>query len=454
MNMAVSQLFRLTIAKKLVLGFLSYGVLTLLIAALALSSLQRLNEINNRIIERDVPLAGIADKLIETLLAQELYGRRSLILRSGETEALFWKRGGEFKKLLIQMGDLPDTSGLPLDRLTTLHEEYNRLFKTGLEKREDLSSRAFQGRDRQVRQKQEELIQLLNRILDDAKEDQNEESLRTLRVGRSAFWVTAGLSIGGLFLGMTIALIITRNISRSINQLKLSTREISQGKFDHLPEVQTQDELGDLSQAFQKMAQRLKHLEEMSLDASPLTRIPGNIAIQNVLNQKLQEKTLLAFCQLDLSHFKAFNDRYGYARGNEVIQATAKIVTKVVKAQGKEGDFVGHIGGDDLVVITSAERYETICLAIIDSFDKTIRDFYDLEDRQRGYIEGETRQGEKVSFPIMTLGIAVVTNERRQLQNHVEVGELAAELKKYAKSFPRSIFVVDRRKEKVWRRTG
>jgi GGDEF domain-containing protein len=126
---------------------------------------------------------------------------------------------------------------------------------------------------------------------------------------------------------MTIALIITRNISRSISQLKLSTREISQGKFDHLPEVQTQDELGDLSQAFHKMAQRLKSLEEMSLDANPLTRLPGNIAIQNVLNQRLQEEALLAFCQLDLGNFKAFNDRYGYARGNEVIQATAKIVT-------------------------------------------------------------------------------------------------------------------------------
>lgn len=454
MKIVGSPLFRLTIAKKLVLGFLSYGILTLLIAALALLSLQRLNEINHRIIERDVPLVGIADKLIETLLAQELYGRRSLILRSPEPESLFWKRSEEFRNLLIQMGNLPDASSLGLDRLTPLHEEYNRLFKTGLEKREDLSSRIFQGRDRQIRQKQGELIQLVKRISQDAKEDQNEKSMRTLSVGRSAFWVTAGLSIGGLFLGMMIAMIITRDISHSINQLKLSTRQLSQGKFDHLPEVRSRDELGDLSQAFQKMAQRLKHLEEMSLDANPLTRLPGNIAIQNVLNQKLQEGTLLAFCQLDLSHFKAFNDRYGYARGNEVIQATAKIAMEGVQTQGKEGDFVGHIGGDDFVIITSTDRYEPICLAIIDSFNKNIPDLYDPEDRQRGYIEGETRQGEKVSFPIMTLGIAVVTNERRPLQNHIEVGEIAAELKKYAKSFSRSIFVVDRRKEKVWRREG
>ena len=446
MKRAVAQFFRLTITKKLLLGFLSIGILTILIALIALSSLQRLNEINNRIIERDVPLVEITDKMLEALLAQELYGRRSIILKSSEMEALFWKRSEEFKKLVQKMGHLPDVSSLPLDRLTTLHEEYNHLFKTGLEEREGASSRTFDDHDRQIRQKQEELLQLVKEISRDARADQNEKNLNTLSLGHSAFWMTAGLSIGGLLLGIIIALTITHNISRSINQLKLSTLEISGGKFDHLPEVRTRDELGDLSQAFQMMAQRLKLLEEMSLDASPLTHLPGGVAIENVVNKRLKEETPLAFCQLDLSHFKAFNDRYGYARGNEVIQATAKIVTEVVKAQGDEEAFVGHIGGDDFAVITSPERYEKICLAIIDSFDKMVLDFYDLEDRQRGYIQDETRQGQKVSFPIMTLAIAVVTNQNRQLENHIQVGEIAAELKKYAKSFSRSIFVVDRRR--------
>jgi len=447
MRRIVPQFLRLTIAEKLLLGFLSYGILTILIALISLSSLQRLNEINNRIINRDVPLVEIADKMIEALLAQELYGRRSVILKSSEMEALFWKRSEEFKKLLEQIGRLPDASGLPFDRLTALHEEYNDLFKSRLEKREDFSSQPIQDHNREVRQKLEDLIQGVKEISHDAKADQNVESRKTLRIGHSALWITAGLSIGGLLVGIVIALIITRNISRSINQLKLSTREISGGKFDHLPEVHNQDELGDLSQAIQKMAQRLKHLEEMSLDANPLTRLPGSIAIENVLNQKLKEETSLAFCQLDLSHFKAFNDRYGYARGNEVIQATAKIVTEVVKGQGNAESFVGHIGGDDFVVITSAEKYEKICLAIIDSFDRMALDFYDLEDRQQGCIQGETRQGQKVSFPIMTLAIAVVTNRYYRLKNHVQVGEIAAELKNYAKSFSHSMLVVNRRKD-------
>ena len=449
MKRAMTQPFRLTIAKKLILGFLSYGILTLLIAFIALSSLQRLNKINNRIIGRDVPLVEITDKMIEALLAQELYGRRFFILRSPEMEALFWKRSEEFKKLLQQMGDLSEVSDLPLNRLSTLHDEYNHFFKTGLEKKKDFSSRAFQDHDQQIKQRREELIQLVKKISYDARKDQNEKSLKTLSIGHSAFWITAGLSIGGLLLGIIIALTLTRHISHSIHQLKLSTREISGGKFDRLPEVRNQDELGDLSQAFQRMAQRLKRLEEINLDANPLTHLPGSIAIEKVLNQKLQEGTPLAFCQLDLSHFKAFNDRYGYARGNEVLQATAKILTEVVKSQENEGAFVGHIGGDDFVVVTSPKRYEKICLAIINSFDKIVPDFYDLEDRQRGYIHGETRQGQKVSFPIMTLAIAVVTSQSQRLQNHVQIGEIAAELKSYAKSFPRSIFVVNRRRDSV-----
>jgi GGDEF domain-containing protein len=447
MKKTVPRFFRLTIARKLLLGFVSYGILTILIALIALSSLQRLNEINNRIINRDIPLVEISDKMIEALLAQELYGRRSVILKSPEMEALFWRRSEEFENFLREMRRLSEASSLPLDRLNGLHEEYNDLFKIGLEKRENSSSQVTQDHDRQVRQKLEEVIQLVKEISRDARADQNKKSLETLSVGHSAFWITAGLSFGGLFLGILIALIITHNISRSINQLKLSTWEISGGKFDHLPEVRSQDELGDLSQAVQKMAQRLKRLEEMSLDANPLTHLPGSIAIENVLNQRLREETPLAFCQLDLSHFKAFNDRYGYARGNEVIQATAKIVTEVVQGQGKEASLVGHIGGDDFVVITSAERYEKICLAIIDAFDRMVLDFYDLEDRQRGYIQGETRQGQKVSFPIMTLAIAVVTNQYYRLKSHIQIGEIAAELKNYAKSFSHSMLVVNRRKD-------
>ncbi len=262
MTRTLAQLLRLTIARKLLLGFLSCAILTILIAFIALSNLQRLNEINNRIIKRDIPLAETASEMIDTLLTQELYGRRSLILKSSEMEALFWKRSNEFEMFRRQIAGLPDSANLSLDRLATLHKEYDQLYKTGFEKRDDFFSSAFQDHDRLMRKKQEALFELLKGISRDAGKDQNEKSLETLRLGHSAFWAISGLSIGGVLLGIIIALVITRNISRSIKQLELSTREISEGKFDQLPKVRNQDELGDLSLAFQRMAQRLKQVEE------------------------------------------------------------------------------------------------------------------------------------------------------------------------------------------------
>ena len=262
MKRTIAQLLRLTIARKLLLGFLSCGILTILIALIALSNLQRLNEINNRIIKRDIPLAETANEMIDTLLAQELYGRRSLILKSSEMEALFWKRSNEFEMLQRQIADLPDAANLSTRSTATLHKEYDHLYKTGFEKRKDFSSSAFQDHDRLMRKKQEELFELLKGISRDARKDQNEKSLETLSIGHSAFWTISGLSIGGLLLGIIIAVVITHNISRSIKQLELSTREISEGKFDQLPKVRNQDELGDLSRAFQRMAQRLKQVEE------------------------------------------------------------------------------------------------------------------------------------------------------------------------------------------------
>ncbi len=440
----LSRLFRLNIAKKLFLGYLSFGALSILIAFFALSGLVRLNAINQTIIERDVPLVDLIGKAINTLLDQELYGRRSLILKSGDTAAIFWKRSEEFRQLVRQMKALPDTEELPLPQLVAFHDEYNDLFREEIEK----NSRGIKATspDPRVKSQQEEIINLLKSVADKAHKEQKQRRLETLKIGRNTLWITAGLGISSLLMGVVIAGLITRKISGSIWQLKKSTQEIAEGRFDHAPRVQSQDELGDLSIAFGEMAKRLKRLEAMNLDANPLTHLPGSAAIERLVQKKLDEKRPLAFCLLDLSHFKSFNDRYGYARGNEVIQATAGIITGAVRDYGP-GDFIGHIGGDDFAIVTEPGRYDFICRAIIESFDRKIGDFYDDEDRKRGYILGKTRQGENISMPIMTVAIAVVSNESRLLENHIQVGEIAAELKNYAKSFSQSTYIVDKRKE-------
>ena len=447
MKETILKLIRLSIGKKLLLGFLSYGVITLLIALFALSSLDQLNMINYSIIQRDIPLMEICDKMVENLLAQELYAGRSIILRSAEVTSLFWKRNEEFKRLIFQLKTLPQPESVPIESLVALHEEYSWFLKEGFKASESSAAKA-KGFEHQAKEKQEALIQLVRKISWAAKHDQMEKNQKIAEIGNWAFRVTAGLSVVGILLGILVTLIITRHISGPIHQLKLSTREISEGRFDDLPMVQSGDELEDLSKAFKEMAGRLKKLEEMYLDANPLTRLPGGVAIEEVLKVKLAEEAPLAFCLFDLRHFKGFNDRYGYARGNEVILATAEIIREAVREHGGEGDFIGHIGGDDFVLITGPGRHEIICNAVIEAFDRKIQAFYDLEDRQRGFIRGTTRTGQVVSFPIMTLSIAVVTNQQRKLKSHIQVGEIAAEMKNYAKTFSKSTYVVDRRRDR------
>lgn len=441
-----ARFFRLNIAKKMLLGYLFCAFLTILIALFILSRLERLNEINNSIIKRNIPLVKITDRMIDTVLAQELYARSSIILKSPDMLRLFWTRSEEFENLIKQMQALPQRKDLPIDRLSALHIEYNNCFMKGFECLKNPSSAMAKKYDQQILEKQETLIQSLKKISSQTRQEQNEKSRISLSITRSAIRVTAGLCIGGILLGILVAMTITRNISGAIHQLKLSTKEISEGKFDYLPPIRNRDEIGDLSQAFQLMIKKLKRLEEMYLDASPLTHLPGGIAVENIIKKRLADGAPLAFCLLDLANFKSFNDRYGYARGNEVIMATARIITGVIAKHGRQQDFIGHIGGDDFVIIALPEAYEKICTAIINAFDKMILDFYDREDRERGYILGETRQGKKISFPIMTVSIAVVTNQQRKLKSHIQVGEIAAELKTYAKSFSRSTYVVDRRR--------
>ncbi|HAM51737.1 MAG TPA: hypothetical protein DCP92_14030 [Nitrospiraceae bacterium] len=441
-------LFRASIAKKILMGYLALAALIIVISVFALSNLERLNEMNEGIIRGDLPLIEAADKMIDNLLAQELYARRYGILGSSDMLALFWERSKEFDLMAGKISNLPGKHDIPVDRLISLHTEYNNLFVDSFEHVKDPAAVA-QGYHDRITQKQEELIGLLKEVSSRALKAQNDKMRMSADIGTIAFR-GAGLLCGmGIILSMTAGMLITRTISKSINHLKRATEEIAEGRFEYQSNIRKQDELGELFLAFGEMSKRLKHLEEMCLDASPLTRLPGGVAIERVLKTRLDTEVPLAFCLLDMDNFKAFTDRYGYARGSEVIKAVARVMRTTVGEIGIDEDFIGHIGGDDFVVITSPDRYLEICNTIIRRFDETIVDFYDPQDFHRGYIIGRNRQGQTMSFPIMTLSIAVVTSQHYNLIDPVQVGELAAELKEYAKSLPGSVCVADRRKKDV-----
>jgi diguanylate cyclase (GGDEF)-like protein len=183
-----------------------------------------------------------------------------------------------------------------------------------------------------------------------------------------------------------------------------------------------------------------------ALDPNPLTRLPGNTSILREIQQSLDLARDVAIAYLDIDNFKAFNDRYGFARGDEALRMTARILSNVVKDYRSEDSFVGHVGGDDFVFIVPAETIDEACKRLIASFDSIIPSLYEEADRKKGCIISKDRGGKKQTFPLMSVSIAVVTNEGKKLSHYGEVSEIASQVKKHVKKLSGSNYMVDRRK--------
>ncbi|MCL7489200.1 MAG: diguanylate cyclase [Desulfobulbaceae bacterium] len=433
------------IDKKIVLGYLPLILVIFIIALLSARSLNELNTINKSIIEEDTVLVQIAGKMEEALLAQESYGRRFLILGSPQMLELFRQRKWQFEKLVHQVRELPEQGGVPIKQLAKSHTEFSALYTDSGDLPDSSPLNLSEDFDKQIKVKFDEIMTLLQVVVSIAKENQYQKMEKANSIGLQYFRITSLLSIMGIILGLAAASLITRSICRTINRLKRTTEIISEGRYDQFPQIDSHDELADLAGSIKVMAISLSKLEKLYLDSNPLTRMPGGSAIENSLLDRLKKDTPLAFCMLDLDNFKSYNDRYGFAKGNEVIKATALIIETALAKHGDKNDFAGHIGGDDFAIITSVDKYEMICNSIISRFDENIAFYYNETDRTRGHIVSKNRQGEEMLFPLMTISIGVVTNENIRKVNPIEMGKTAAELKEYAKSIPGSIFVTNRR---------
>jgi len=383
--------------------------------------------------------------MIDVILAQELYIRRYLILKTIDLLKLFRERDNQFKQLVTKIREVPEDRDFPIDEIAALHGEYNDILLMKSSSLGNPSTFDKEKIEKQIKDKQDSIISLIKEMAEKARLDQTKKTGKTSAIGTLAFNVSVIFCVIGFFLSVTAAMLITRNISGAVKKLRHATDIISKGEFDYKPDIRNSDELGDLSHAFITMAKRLKELEETSLDTSPLTRLPGGISIEKKMQERIASGEPTAFCLVDIDNFKIYNDYYGYAKGNELIKATAKIILNAIATCGTADDFVGHIGGDDFVIITKPDLYEKMCSTIIAHFDKNILDYYDDKVKKRGFIVWANRKGEQVSFPITTLSIAAVTNTKREFINYLQFGEVAAEVKKYAKSITGSICAVDRR---------
>jgi diguanylate cyclase (GGDEF)-like protein len=183
-----------------------------------------------------------------------------------------------------------------------------------------------------------------------------------------------------------------------------------------------------------------------SLDANPLTHLPGNPSIMDELHMRIDSEKIFAVGYVDLDKFKIYNDKYGFEHGDEIIRETARILIDATQSVCGSDTFVGHIGGDDFVFICDNDKADAVSQKIIEDFDKASPSFYNEADRQAGFIMGHDRQGLEVKTGFVSISIGIVSNDVQKITHIAQIGEIGAELKKHAKNVEKSVFIRDQRK--------
>ncbi len=190
----------------------------------------------------------------------------------------------------------------------------------------------------------------------------------------------------------------------------------------------------------------MREITQMQINAAryanPLTQLPGNVPINEHIDRLLESGTRFWVCYCDLDHFKPFNDVYGYRKGDDVIQLTGQILSEQCDPNR---DFIGHIGGDDFMILFQSEDWESRSLAILEQFGNAIERFYSTEDRERGGYLSEDRQGKKVFYSLISLSLGAIKVEPHQYYSHHQIATAATESKKQAKKIHGNSLFIDRR---------
>lgn len=184
-----------------------------------------------------------------------------------------------------------------------------------------------------------------------------------------------------------------------------------------------------------------------SLDANPLTHLPGNTSIMDELQNRIDSGQNFAVGYVDLDKFKIYNDKYGFEHGDEIIRQTARVLIDSTHTICGDEAFVGHIGGDDFVFVCDDAKADQVSQKIIDDFDKSSPSFYSEQDRAAGFIMGKDRQGQEVKTGFVSISIGIVSSAAQNITHVAQIGEVGAELKKFAKNIDKSVFVRDQRKK-------
>ena len=231
-----------------------------------------------------------------------------------------------------------------------------------------------------------------------------------------------------------VPVVMLTALSRSTDQVA----GLNAGADDYVTKPFNVDELMARLHSHVRRSRRERQL-------NPLTGLPGNLAIDGAIDDRLIAAEPFAVAWIDLDNFKAYNDRYGYYAGDQVLEATGRLLISVLERCDLDRSFAGHIGGDDYVLVTPIEQIERAGRLLVEGFDALVPSFYHQEDRQRGFIPAVSRTGEEQAFPLMSISVAVVPCPPGRFSHPGEIAEVAGEIKHFLKQQPGSAWLVDRR---------
>ncbi len=246
-------------------------------------------------------------------------------------------------------------------------------------------------------------------------------------------------------LALLLGLAVHFAVVRPILVLTAATERVTQGDLDPSVAIRTGDELEQLGERFNHMVGCINLMQEMALDASPLTGLPGNNSIAARVEQAIEAGQEMVVIYVDIDNFKAYNDVYGFEAGDRAILYTAEILDRVVRKQGGPDGFVGHVGGDDFILVVPEDRAAPVAKEICRAYGEKVASFYNETDVARGGIRTKDRQGEVQDFPFMSVSLAGVALTEGRFVHFGEIASTAAEVKKAAKAKDGSAFVMDRR---------
>jgi diguanylate cyclase (GGDEF)-like protein len=251
------------------------------------------------------------------------------------------------------------------------------------------------------------------------------------------------------------AIYLTRNLIKKIihplKQLNVATKEIMSGNFSKTLTVESSDEIGELANTFNEMTEKLSLMKEMAENANPLTHLPGNNVIQSEIGKRIKVGAKFVVIYGDLDNFKAYNDAYGIEKGDQAIKLAAQILKEAIDKKGTTGDFLGHEGGDDFVMITSPSHTETVANYIKSEFEAKAKTLYSQEDQRKGFIVGherrssqETGESPLITFPLMSISLAALSNETKDFASYADITNRLVEVKHKAKTTKGNAFVLER----------